>query len=83
MDRLRVDKNLSDIEDRAKARENLELTGKNNATHFHDNRYIPIIKEEVTARIHEDKQLRYYIDQKIASLEKELKMAMEDIRSEL
>lgn len=42
--RLRCDKNLSDIIDRTKARENLGLIG-DVTTHHHDGRYIPIIGE--------------------------------------
>lgn len=83
MDRLRADKNLSDIEDRTKARENLELTGDNNMTHFHDSRYMPLIQEEATVRAREDAQLRDYVDQRIQALEKELRVAIEDIRSNL
>lgn len=43
--RLRRDKNLSDVFDVAESRKNLEIIGDNNQTHFHDNRYIPIIDE--------------------------------------
>lgn len=42
--RLRRDKNLSDLTNVAAARVNLELVGDNNQTHFHDNRYLPVIK---------------------------------------
>lgn len=83
MDRLRANKNLADVEDRAKARENLELTGNNNETHYHDSRYVPMIQEEATIRSCEDNKLREYIDKRIASIEKEIKLAMDDIRSGL
>lgn len=43
LNRLRVDKNLADIKDKQAARENLELTGDNNHTHYHDDRYVPMI----------------------------------------
>lgn len=42
--RLRRDKNLSDLTDVTTARTNLELIGDNNQTHFHDNRYVPVIQ---------------------------------------
>ena len=42
---LLKDKNLSDIEDRTKARQNLELTGDNNTTHYHDSHYLPLIQQ--------------------------------------
>ena len=43
--RLRKDKNLSDLLDKAEARKNLELTGDNNHTHYHDDRYLPKIEK--------------------------------------
>ena len=42
--RLRRDKNLADLFDKAEARKNLELTGDNNHTHYHDDRYMPLIE---------------------------------------
>lgn len=50
---LRKSKNLSDVNDKEKARINLELTGDNNHTHYHDDRYIPLInsvKDETLAQ---------------------------------
>ena len=44
--RLRKDKNLSDINDKAESRKNLELIGNSNTTHFHDSRYVPMIENE-------------------------------------
>lgn len=44
LNRLRKDKNLSDVDDVAKSRENLGIFGDNNITHFHDSRYLPKIK---------------------------------------
>ncbi len=35
--------NLSDVPNKEEARQNLELTGENNHTHYHDDRYIPMI----------------------------------------
>ena len=40
---LFAENNLSDILDREEARKNLELTGDNNHTHYHDDRYVPMI----------------------------------------
>lgn len=59
--RLRKDKNLSDVLDKAEARKNLEIIGDNNTTHFHDSRYIPLIQKETQDRITadaEEKKLR-------------------------
>jgi hypothetical protein len=43
--------NLSEIEDKAKARENLELTGDNNTTHYHDSHYLPLINSMLTGNV--------------------------------
>jgi len=43
--RLRRDLNLSDVLDRQEARKNLEIFGDDNKTHFHDDRYIPLITQ--------------------------------------
>lgn len=42
--RLRRDKNLADLTNKADARKNLELIGDNVETHYHDSRYMPYIK---------------------------------------
>lgn len=60
--RLRKDKNLSDVDDKAEARKNLEIIGDNNTTHYHDNRYIPLIEAEEAARVKEDEYTRDYIE---------------------
>ena len=41
---LFAENNLSDLTDKEEARENLELTGDNNTTHYHDDRYLPLIQ---------------------------------------
>ena len=41
--RLRKDQNLADVDNIQEARENLELIGDNNHTHYHDDRYFPKI----------------------------------------
>lgn len=53
--------NLSDLIDKDAARENLELTGNNNNTHYHDSHYLPMFQAL------EDK-----VDQKIEDFENEL-----------
>lgn len=40
---LRKDRNLSELTNKSAARQNLELNGDNNTTHYHDSRYIPLI----------------------------------------
>lgn len=48
--RLRVDKNLGDVADVSISRANLGLTGDNNHTHYHDDRYLGRISAEAHAR---------------------------------
>lgn len=42
---LFADKNLDDVLNKEQARANLELNGENNHTHYHDDRYIPLIQQ--------------------------------------
>lgn len=51
--RLRKDKNLSDVENVVQARKNLEIIGDNNHTHYHDDRYIPLI-DATTASVEQE-----------------------------
>lgn len=60
--RLRKDENLSDVDNKAEARKNLEIIGDNNTTHYHDDRYIPLIEAEEAARKKEDEYTRDYIE---------------------
>lgn len=63
--RLRKDLNLSDVENIQEARENLELTGDNNHTHYHDDRYLPKIEEEANKRETADNEIKNLINTKI------------------
>lgn len=45
--RLRRDLNLSDVCDVQETRDNIGLSGDNNHTHYHDDRYIPIIEKRI------------------------------------
>ena len=58
---LRKDRNLADLTNKTTARQNLELDGDNNTTHFHDSRYNPLIQGA------EDRS-KAYTDQKISDL---------------
>ena len=69
--RLRKDKNLSDVNDKAESRKNLELVGDNNTTHFHDNRYMPKIDAESAKRKSEDDQIKKTLNQEIADRKKD------------
>lgn len=69
--RLRKDKNLSDVNDKAESRKNLELVGDNNTTHFHDNRYMPKIDAESEKRKSEDDQIKKTLNQEIADRKKD------------
>lgn len=48
--RLRRDLNLSDVFDVQATRDNIGLSGVNNHTHYHDDRYIPKINKEIDTR---------------------------------
>lgn len=48
---LRKDRNLAELTDKSVARQNLELNGDNNTTHYHDSRYVPLINEAKDAAI--------------------------------
>ena len=69
--RLRKDKNLSDINDKAESRKNLELVGDNNTTHFHDDRYLPKIDAESAKRKSEDDQIKKILNQEISDRKKD------------
>lgn len=69
--RLRKDQNLADIIDKQEARDNLELSGDNNTTHFHDSRYVPMIENEKNERKAETTQLRADLDTETANREKD------------
>lgn len=69
--RLRKDKNLSDVNDKAESRKNLELVGNNNTTHFHDDRYLPKIDAESAKRESEDDQIKKILNQEVADRKKD------------
>ena len=69
--RLRKDKNLSDVNDKAESRKNLELVGDNNTTHFHDSRYVPMIENEKNERKTETSQLRTDLNTETANRTKD------------
>lgn len=69
--RLRKDKNLSDVNDKAESRKNLELVGDNNTTHFHDDRYLPKIDAESAKRESEDDQIKKILNQEITDRKKD------------
>ena len=42
---LFADKNLADLKNKQEARDNLEISGDNVHTHYHDDRYMPLIQQ--------------------------------------
>lgn len=56
--RLRRDKNLSDLFSYADARRNLGLTGENNNTHYHDSRYLPMLQKLKNEIVSEMKSIK-------------------------
>ena len=69
--RLRKDKNLSDVNDKAESRKNLEIIGDSNTTHFHDDRYLPKINAESAKRESEDNQIKKILNQEVADRRKD------------
>lgn len=63
--RLRKDLNLADLENVQEARQNLELTGDNNHTHYHDDRYLPKIEAEANKREVADNEIKNLLSDKI------------------
>lgn len=55
--RLKKDKNLSDLDDKAAARENLEIVGDNVTSHQHDSIYVPMIDAEAEERKAKDEEI--------------------------
>lgn len=72
---LRKDKNLSDLNDRTIARENLELTGNNNTTHYHDSRYM----DKITVAQNTANQAA--LD--ITTMRRELETAIDTLRNDV
>lgn len=65
---LRKDKNLEDIDNKEEARSNLELNGDNNHTHYHDDRYIPMITATKDSIMAEVDQIKNDINVKINTI---------------
>ena len=65
---LKKNKNLADIENREEARKNLELTGDNNHTHYHDDRYVPMITQLEDKLMAEYEQMRNELTVQIKNL---------------
>ncbi len=61
---LFAENNLSELTDPEEARKNLELTGNNNHTHYHDDRYIPMINTAKDEILNQFQDLKDEIDNK-------------------
>lgn len=66
--RLRKDLNLADLENVQEARQNLELTGDNNHTHYHDDRYLPKIETEANERKAADNEIKNLLNNKVTEI---------------
>ena len=66
---LRKSSNLSDVDNKEEARNNLELTGNDNHTHYHDDRYIPMIDGAKDTILAEVDQIKNQLDIKIKNID--------------
>lgn len=81
--RLRRDKNLSDVMDVQAARENLGLTGDNNHTHYHDDRYKSLINTEAKTRETADADIRNQLIQIKADYQNTCAKLKSDVQVEI
>ena len=66
--RLRCDKNLSDVTDVAASRASLGLIGDNNHTHYHDDRYLGKISEAKNAFLDMLEKFKERVNQELAKM---------------
>ena len=77
--RLKKSSNLSDLENIEEARSNLELTGDNNHTHYHDDRYLPKIEAEKEQRIAEDNSIKEMINSQTNEFNNSINTAIDSV----
>lgn len=76
---LNIKDNLSDIQDKQAARENLELSSKNVTNHKHNSRYVPMIENEATERQDNDNAVLDTIATETTNHENAIKSASDRI----
>lgn len=81
--KLDKNKNLSDLTNKEEARQNLELTGDNNHTHYHDDRYIPLIEKEKADRIAEDNRITQLVKNELDKIDGSIDGTLNNINSSI
>lgn len=77
--RLKKSSNLSDLENIEEARSHLELTGDNNHTHYHDDRYLPKIEAEKEQRIAENNSIKEMIKSQTNEINNSINTAIDSV----
>ena len=80
---MRKSKNLSDIENKAEALENLELVGENITSHSHDSKYLPLIQAAKDNAINKVDELRLDTNVEIRNIKESISSSNTDIDTNL
>ena len=80
---MRKSKNLSDIENKAEALENLELVGENITSHSHDSKYLPLIQAAGDNAINKVDELRLDTNVEIRNIKESISSSNTEIDTKL
>lgn len=80
---MRKSKNLSDIENKAEALENLELVGENITSHSHDSKYLPLIQAAEDNAINKVDELRLDTNVEIRNIKESISSSNTEIDTKL
>lgn len=80
---MRKSKNLSDIENKAEALENLELVGENITSHSHDSKYLPLIQAAKDNAINKVDELRLDTNVEIRNIKESISSSNTEIDTKL
>ena len=80
---MRKSKNLSDIENKAEALENLELVGESITSHSHDSKYLPLIQAAEDNAINKVDELRLDTNVEIRNIKESISSSNTEIDTKL